>query len=324
MLLLIGLLLSLFSYFIIETPIRKKKNTKKLSFSLTGCVVCCALLGLSVQGADGFPSRLGDAAATARSSSNTFPKESKYAQEKYDCPKDLEFCWAPDNSHPTIALIGDSHAHHLAFGLQKNLNKPFLLLGQLGTPPVRSLIALNHEKVGKRPLMEEVLDIVNTDRNIKTVILSARWNQFVNYKKELYQLSGYKNDDNLLTLEHLLSQSLEELVQHKKKVIVLLDTPQIFIDPKNCVKSRPIQWKPEVCSFREDLKRTKEDKINEMILRVTKKYPSVTVLDASRGVCYQGTCTIGDGKSLYYYDNNHLTNLGSDLVVKALLKQVKF
>lgn len=324
LLLLIGLLLSLFSYFIIETPIRRKKITKKISISLTACVVCCALLGLSVQGADGFPSRLGDDAATARSSSNTFPKRNEYAQIKYGCPKNLDFCWAPEGSLPSIALIGDSHAHHLAFGLRKNLNKPFVLLGQLGTPPVKKLISLNYEKAGKKPLMEEVLDTVIEDRNIKTVILSARWNQFVNYKKELYQLSGYKNDDSLITLEHLLSESIEELVRNKKNVIVLLDTPQIFLDPKNCVKSRPIQLKSGSCNFKEDLKRINEDKINEMILRVVKKYPSVKVVNASKGVCKEGICFVGDGKSLYYYDNNHLTNLGSDLVAKAVLKQLKF
>ena len=43
-LLLIGLALSLFSYFIIETPIRKKAITKKLTISLSICVFCCTLL----------------------------------------------------------------------------------------------------------------------------------------------------------------------------------------------------------------------------------------------------------------------------------------
>lgn len=72
-LLLIGLALSLFSYFIIETPIRKKAITKKLTISLSICVFCCTLLGLLVQSLDGFPGRLGDSAAAALSSKNTFP-----------------------------------------------------------------------------------------------------------------------------------------------------------------------------------------------------------------------------------------------------------
>ena len=186
-LLLIGLALSLFSYFIIETPIRKKAITKKLTISLSICVFCCTLLGLLVQSLDGFPGRLGDSAAAALSSKNTFPKQNKYAKVKYGCSADLEFCWAPENSQPSLALIGDSHAHHLAFGLQKNWGKQFLLIGHPGTPPVKGIISLKHEKSSKQPLMSKALDTVINDPDIKTVVLSARWHYFVNSKNVNFQ-----------------------------------------------------------------------------------------------------------------------------------------
>lgn len=104
-----------------------------------------------VQSLDGFPGRLGDSAAAALSSKNTFPKQNKYAKVKYGCSADLEFCWAPENSQPSLALIGDSHAHHLAFGLQKNWGKQFLLIGHPGTPPVKGIISLKHEKAVSSP-----------------------------------------------------------------------------------------------------------------------------------------------------------------------------
>ena len=136
-----------------------------------------------VQSLDGFPGRLGDSAAAALSSKNTFPKQNKYAKVKYGCSADLEFCWAPENSQPSLALIGDSHAHHLAFGLQKNWGKQFLLIGHPGTPPVKGIISLKHEKSSKQPLMSKALDTVINDPDIKTVVLSARWHYFVNSKK---------------------------------------------------------------------------------------------------------------------------------------------
>ncbi|MFQ7009327.1 MAG: hypothetical protein ACLRRK_12780, partial [Parasutterella sp.] len=46
-------------------------------------------------------------------------------------------------------------------------------------------------------------------------------------KKGDFQLLDYKNDSNLITLGKLLSQTISELVMHKKKVIVVLDVPQI-------------------------------------------------------------------------------------------------
>ena len=247
-LLLIGLALSLFSYFIIETPIRKKAITKKLTISLSICVFCCTLLGLLVQSLDGFPGRLGDSAAAALSSKNTFPKQNKYAKVKYGCSADLEFCWAPENSQPSLALIGDSHAHHLAFGLQKNWGKQFLLIGHPGTPPVKGIISLKHEKSSKQPLMSKALDTVINDPDIKTVVLSARWHYFVNSKKGDFQLLDYKNDSNLITLGKLLSQTISELVMNKKKVIVVLDVPQIPLNPKNCIKSEELYKKSPIAN----------------------------------------------------------------------------
>lgn len=325
LLLLLGFTLSLFSYFVIETPVRRKKISKKLTISLSFCVLGCALLGLVIQSIDGFPSRLGAEAAIARSNKNTFPKKNEYAAGKYGCPENMEFCWAPENSHPSIALIGDSHAHHLAFGLKKNLNKQFLLVGHPGTPPVKGLISLSHEKNSNKPLMEKALDILNSDPTINTVILSARWHYFVNSKKGAFRLLDYKNEDRLLVLEKLLTQSIGELVRHKKKVILVLDVPHIPLNPKNCIKSRPFQENTGICTFSEDQRMTNDDKINGVIRKVAKEFPSVSVVDASKALCHQGVCSIGNGvNSIYYHDDNHLTDKGSDLVAKDILRQGEF
>lgn len=321
LLLSIGFLLSIFSYFVIETPIRKKAISKKLTVSLSMCIVGCATIGTLILMSQGLPSRLGEAAVASRSVSNTFPNKDKYAQTKYGCPKNLDFCWAPKNSQPTISLVGDSHAHHLAFGLQKNMNEPFLLIGHGGTPPVRDLISLRYEKASNNPLMGQALDIVNKDPQIRTVILSARWDGFVNSKKGSYEVLGYKNENNLTTLSHLLTQTVEELIRNKKRVILLLDVPQLPINPKNCLKSRPFQKAAGICSFPEDKKKANDDQINEVIRKVAKKYPSMEVIDPSKAICNEGRCTIGDGHVIYYRDDNHLTDIGSDLVAKQILHE---
>lgn len=144
------------------------------------------MLGLVVNSFNGFPARLGEAASAEESMKNSFPARNEYAEEKFHCSKDMNYCWAPKGSEPTIALIGDSHAHHLASGLQKNLNKPSLLIGQAGTPPVIDLICLRHEKKSEEPLMTQALKIVNKDTNIKTVVLSSRWSLFTHYKHVPY------------------------------------------------------------------------------------------------------------------------------------------
>lgn len=112
---------------------------------------------------------------------------------------------------------------------------------------------------------------------------------------------------------------------HKKKVIVVLDVPQIPLNPKNCIKSRPLQTTAGNCTFQEVQRRNNDAKINEMIGKVAKNFSSVTVVDASKAICDQGICSVGDGvNSIYYHDDNHLTNKGSDLVVSKILQQGKF
>lgn len=97
------------------------------------------------------------------------------------------------------------------------------------------------------------------------------------------------------------------------------------LNPKNCIKSRPLQTTAGNCTFQEDQRRNNDAKINEMIGKVAKNFSSVTVVDASKAICDQGICFVGDGvNSIYYHDDNHLTNKGSDLVLSKILQQGKF
>lgn len=109
--------------------------------------------------------------------------------------------------------------------------------------------------------MEEALDIVNNSPTIKTVILAPpfRRQASVNSKKCSFVLLGYKNENNLVTLNHLLTQTVEELVKNRKKVVLLLDVPTLSINIKNCQESRPFQEAVRVCSFPEGKKKTNDD-----------------------------------------------------------------
>lgn len=82
LLLFAGLVLSLFSYYFIETPIRKKPITKGLSLVLSLCVIGCATIGIMVRNKDGFPSRVGENAVVAATMSYVFPSDNEYARKK--------------------------------------------------------------------------------------------------------------------------------------------------------------------------------------------------------------------------------------------------
>ena len=223
-------------------------------------------------------------------------------------------------------MIGDSHAHHLAYGLNKLLNKPFLLIGHAGTPPVKHLICLRHEKPNGEDLaMEMALNIVSNNENIKTVILSSRWSLFTYFHDVPYEWRKYQNiKDRLIVFEKLFDETIESLLERGKKVIVLLDVPQNPINPNDCVQTRPFFNKTSNCKFPVKHHLDIDGKTNSIIRAVVKKYPSVTVYDPSKSLCWNGYCMTSNNSQVYYHDRSHLTEIGSTLIVRDFLRNVRF
>lgn len=89
LLLFAGLVLSLFSYYVIETPIRKNPIKKSLSLVLSLCVIGCAAMGIMVRNKGGFPSRAGENAVVAATMSYVFPSNNEYEIKNTDAGRDL-------------------------------------------------------------------------------------------------------------------------------------------------------------------------------------------------------------------------------------------
>lgn len=325
LLLFAGLVLSLFSYYIIETPIRKKPITKGLSLVLCLCVIGCATIGIMVRNKDGFPSRVGENAVVTATMSYVFPSDNEYARKKFGCPEGSAYCWAPEKSEPEIALIGDSHAHHLAKGLNRVYGQPFLLIGHPGTPPVRNLICLKREKAKETPFMTQFLDIVDKEPKIKTVILSSRWDLFTSDFNIPYLWKSHKNEsDRLKVLELLLEETIRDLLKHNKKVIIFLDVPENPLNTSDCTLSRPFFKGAGRCAFSEKEGEKIQVTTNAVIRKVVKKFPSVVLYDPTNVFCKKGNCSIRKGDVMLYRDDNHLSEAGSRMVIEDFLRNNSF
>lgn len=324
-LMVVGFLFSLISYYLIENPIRKLNISFQRTCLLTGGVFLCCLMGFTIRETDGFPSRPGiDTQAVVRIK-NSFPQKNDSAIKRFKCPEELSYCWIKEDYDPTVALIGDSHAHHLAHGLNNILDKNFLLIGQAGTPPVRGLLCLKHEKKKDTSfMMEKAIDIVSNNPSIQTVILSARWDLFTYFKHIPYLWRGLNpEEDRYVVLELFLTKLLEEFTLKGKRIILLLDIPQNPLDPKKCLSSRPFMPSSINCSFSIQHHYKIDGKTNDVIKQVVSKFPSVILLDSSEAICPNNLCFTAKNDKVLYHDESHLTEDGSIMVVRDLLEKLK-
>src|SRR5262249_47628573 len=114
---------------------------------------------------------------------------------------------------------------------------------------------------------------------------------------------------------------LTRLLEKKKKIVFVVDVPELGFDPKSCVDSRPLRITHRLkapCA----ISRAKFDQefreYREAVFAVLKEFPSVKVFDPSPVLCDEKYCwAMKDGKSLYQ-GSDHLSVDGSKLIAAKL------
>ena len=318
-LLLIGVLLSLFSYFLVEAPIRRMQLSKKqFSGLLAGMGLCC-MLGVGLQHFEGIPARLGESSLRLTSEMhNNFPWKNDYCKRNYPMIRGNR-CWSDPN--PTVAVIGDSHAWHLMKGFKSETQDNYLLLGHSSTPPFINAINIRHEKIETNhpTIMTQGLNLILSNEKIKTVVLSAMWPSYIK-GYSVVSNGSLENRKGEAWLYKDMSEIIEKLLQNNKKVLLLNDVPNMRFKPESCVKSRPLFGEVKSpCGIKKEVYDADVLIANRVINRVAQQYPSIIVKDLALPLCSDDYCfSIMEGHALYR-DVNHLSNYGSRLVIKELL-----
>lgn len=185
-----------------------------------------------------------------------------------------------------VMIIGDSHAEHLFPGIAERLDD--LNVGvfvQGGVPSVSD------------KLFSDALKIINEDRAIGKVVLSAYWSQ---------KISSSTFSDG-----EWLKKTLRELIGKRKNVYVIDDVPSYSFDPKLCKFQRPIFASKELC---DQTLSGYVDKKQAYIFSIKKALSEVggaKLISVDRHFCDKYKCSmIYDGKILYR-DNHHLNVQGS-------------
>ena len=321
-------LISIFSWYYIERPFRDKKKFSKKNIMIFSIIVLVttALLGFLGHKNMGFTNRL--SLETQAISKGSFDKNPKpfacnYLDEKN---KIDDSCLLGDkeNTKPTIALIGDSHADHLL----QSFHNQLLLKGLTSynfsfknCSPVNFIS--NTSDFTENMCFEKISEFLKNNKDVNKVVVSFRWvtsipgKGYANFSKD-----NPLDKETLETRGKIIAKKLENLTGPEIKLILVYPVPEAGEDvPNYTVKKRILGEKNFILRipYKFFMERNKHAYYSLDLVSTTKEIVRVY---PSQFLCEEipdGHCkTVFNGKSLYY-DDDHLSNYGASLLTPFLL-----
>ena len=187
----------------------------------------------------------------------------------------------------SIALIGDSHAQHVFYGLAESYPElNFLLIARSGLPL--------HNTKNFRSIIQEI----SQDPNISIVIISAYW-----YPK----IKKFINKDEFT---QSLYETLAILSAKQKKIYLITDTPNFSFNPSKCKFIRPMSHESQ-CSETSKYFNDQYSYTMKYISKAVQHFSTLKIIDVHKYFCSQNYCSMANGDTIFYRDRDHLNIAGS-------------
>ena len=124
-----------------------------------------------------------------------------------------------------------------------------------------------------------------------------------------------------------MRKTLDSALSNNKKVIFVIDNPNLKFDPKQCLAGRPLSRNLSIkqsCTILKSTYEKENKKYRDLVLSVLKDYSDVKIFDTSKYLCDEINCYgMKDGKILYR-DQDHLSFEGGKFLSKELIKLIEF
>jgi hypothetical protein len=124
---------------------------------------------------------------------------------------------------------------------------------------------------------------------------------------------------NITAFDKALDNTLRVLTESDKKIVFVVDNPELINDPRACVNRNPFS-KTQKCSIdvgkQEVLSNNKE--YFEILEKLKAKYPQVDFAYTTDILCNDSTCHGITEEGLLYASTDHLSPLGSRVVIQGI------
>ena len=118
-----------------------------------------------------------------------------------------------------------------------------------------------------------------------------------------------------------LENSIQSLLEQRKRVFLVIDEPELPFLPRDCTK-RPFFSRQTNCDVDRASVDQRQQGLRRIVQRLEGRFPALGVFDPLPMLCGELRCSpIREGFS-YYRDNNHLSVIGSESIAGSLLAQI--
>ncbi len=299
------------SYFFIETPLRKNNiNSKKvfLFYFILPAIIIATISMDTVKSIKSNNLWIYSKEKLENLKSDIIPAY-KY---KYNCqyPKFYtnaykeEHCIYPLKNEPSVFLVGDSNAAHY-LGMIQVFSDYYGFTVRNATQSACPLIFDGEYSWIKKKYQEGCSiyrhSVKEQALKYSTVIIGGSWNQFDNEE-----------------FKQQFIQTVDELSLQVKKIIILAKVPLMPRYNKDCsIRSIVMPWID--CSKMFNNKQN-DISINLFIKELTEKYTNVDYFDIRNQLCKGDECTPYLESNPLYYDEEHLSMIGSKIIGEEMLK----
>ncbi len=328
---------SALTYHLVELPMRRRKDLRRIGVRLLGGLGAAAVAGVVVAASGGLPQR-------TTLDHNPFYRTAEMRREDrcseiHGQPENLHksaFCVRNDYQHePEIVLLGDSHANMFVSGVLSTWPLASTLqIGASACPYLRDTEYWNDNRPSWRricpPLTETAYRAIGSETRL--VILAARIPSYIAPAREYAATFDYVSPKHFRspqfpganaaeTWRLALRRDLRLLLSEDREVVLVLPVPALDFSPRTCVRFRPIErWMDEpdadACTVPRAEVEAEHAQSRAIVADVAREIadPDLHVVDPVDALCDARQCRAVIGGRLMYLDDNHLSPDGSRYV----------
>tara|TARA_B100001057_G_scaffold438305_1_gene470720 strand:- start:340 stop:2334 length:1995 start_codon:yes stop_codon:yes gene_type:complete len=333
LLIIITVILSFISYYLIERPFRNKQNKSKVILTLIVSLLFILISfnfyvihneGVKIRVPEIFHENL-------REKNVNFHKK--------------------DNTQ-IVVLIGDSHSRSLEFKLNEEIKKKDLSIIKFNTPMYLSNFNLIDKKTKK--IDKEFIDAnIKIDNYLKKnsnliVVFHQRWaikltdKYFDNekkYKETDFEFNSYLEPVNINTSslkerqQHIkegLRSQINNIINQGHKLVLVYPVPEYQFNPVKSLHNKYIfnndlfKNSIPIHSRSYDVYKKRNKLIFEILDSIKSSdiyrvYPHKLFCDKQ----IKNRCVANDENKIFYYDDSHLSIQGSELVTAEIMKEIE-
>jgi len=310
---LASVLLAWLTFVCIERPIRLQWRAPYKTAVLLVCMLFVAFLGNSAHETNGYPDR--DIVTTRQvkyagdidhDEFHDYFKKHFFTCEQNSI-RDASSAWrgmircfqSKQGKSVDIVLLGDSHAEHLFIGMAEALPDKNFAFYSSGALPMSG--QWRHEPVFAHLLSE---------KNVSAVFVAGMW---PTQSKEALTYT---------TMTTELDAAIKALLGTGKHVVLLGDVPQFDFEPQTCKFARPLRQSIR-CEMPKSEFTKKSMRYQDALGEVKLRNPQIKLISLADFVCNDKTCSMVDGNTLLFRDNNHLNIPGSQSIGLKLAQKIK-